>query len=659
MSDSQLRWRVHVGALLFIVLPPLAGGALMGIAGFYPLPGVYRAALSYTGVYILFCSGVAVTIAGLLCHRLLRIARLPRDEAVTHLARTLRPMPLYLIGGLALYSVLGVLTVDLSMIALGLHAPHSRDRTAHLLGATLPALAAALPLFFYMTDTMDRYFAPRHIVVLATSAHVKLVVSSLVAPLLVDITLLAYFTNSTGKVDTTALWIWGLLIAFTTACFGLASMELRKMLKPLQEMVRGRPELARARAVLVPRSLDESGVITLRLLEQITREEKLRHDVDLLTERLVQAVHATRLGIFDYDLVDNEIYWSDAVYDLYGLPIGTPVNYPLVLSLIHPEDRPLVELRVQRIRNGQDENPHLHLHYRVLRADNTVRWVEAHARVYFRMCDGVQTPYRVVGSVVDTTERVAAETARLALEGELQEARRLESMGNFTSGIAHDFNNLLLVIHCNLRAARRELPAAHPSISHLDLAALAAGRGVDLVAQISEFTRGQRSPCAAVPLMPVVSETVRLMGATVPAGVSLSLDADCCELQVRGSDSQLQQVVSNLIRNGIQAIGAGHGAVRVRVRSEHSTDGECHAVISVTDTGIGMSAETRQRIFEPFFTTRPHGAGCGLGLAVVDAIVRSLGGTITVESIPTVGSLFEVRLPTPAKVTPSSPEIVA
>ncbi len=115
----------------------------------------------------------------------------------------------------------------------------------------------------------------------------------MLAPLLVDITLVAYYSNRDGSVDPEALHIWATLLAFAVAGFWLGRMDLNRVLSPLQVLIAGRLDISRARALLVPHSLDGLGVVTSRLLDRIAEEEALRRDVNLLTERLVQATNLT------------------------------------------------------------------------------------------------------------------------------------------------------------------------------------------------------------------------------------------------------------------------------------------------------------------------------------------------------------------------------
>jgi PAS domain S-box-containing protein len=616
---------------------------------------VYRAAFSYAGLYMLFCGALLACCAWMLATRLISLTQLPPDLAALHLRRLLRPAPVYGLAILFFYSVLGVVAVDASMVELGASPGGGAvDHASHIVGATIPVLATAPPLFFLVNTTLDRYFTPRGVVSVVTSLHTKLLVSSLISPLFVDIMLLAYFCNRGGGFDLGALWMWAVLLAFSVAGFLLGLSDLRRVLAPLQDLISGRLAPTRAMDLLQPRSLDELGVVMSRLLGHIAREEALRKDLNQLSERLIQAAYATGLGVFDHDLRKDSLYWTADVYRIFGVPPGEPVTLSAYLDIIHPDDRERAAILFARAREP-DGSRRYDIEHRIVRRDGQVRWVALHSQTFFTDEALTCRPVRVVGAVLDITDRVEVETRRRVLEAELQEARRLESIGTFASGIAHDFNNILAIINGNLEGARQVLPRDHAALRHLSLIGLAARRGLDLTAQISQFARGQRQMLLRTPIGPVVQESMRLVCSAVPPKVSIVVETGECDFEVLSAPGQLQQVICNLATNAIQALGQRGGSVWVAVRAAtlpdttRSAPEVCHpgiwTVISVADTGCGMTEEVRRRIFEPFFTTRPTGSGTGLGLAVVEGIVRSLGGTVGVRSTPGEGSTFEIWLP--------------
>ena len=255
----------------------------------------------------------------------------------------------------------------------------------------------------------------------------------------------------------------------------------------------------------------------------------------------------------------------------------------------------------------------------------------------------------------DVSERAQGEAERQALEQQLREAQKIESLGTLAGGIAHDFNNILAAILGNAALARDALPpghAARDSLAHLQRAAL---RARSLVQQILTFSRRGAQALQVQPLRPVVEETLQLLDATLPATVRLDTALAHEPLRAEADATQLQQVLMNLCTNAWHALPQGRGRIEVglaRIGPDAALalglaerpQGD-HAHLWVADDGIGMDAATRQRLFDPFFTTKPVGQGTGLGLSVVHGIVRSHRGQLAVHSAPGQGSTFHVLLP--------------
>jgi len=318
------------------------------------------------------------------------------------------------------------------------------------------------------------------------------------------------------------------------------------------------------------------------------------------------------------------------------------------LALIHPEDRAAVGEAFARIRDSDTGTGTITL--RVVRKDGGVRWLEARERV-LPSAAGL----RVLGAARDVTPAREAEHARHRLERQMQEAQRLESLGLVTSGVAHDFSNVLTVILGNVRLALAELPTAHPLRPRLERVLAAAEHGAGLTEQMLVYAG--RAPQAPKPvnLSALVEEMLDLARATLPSHVELraSLAPEVC---VQGDETQLRQVVLNLVANAGEAIGGRPGRVDVGTALVWAAAEDLawtqngstlapgrYAVLEVADDGSGMDPATRERVFEPFFSTRLSGRG--LGLAAVLGIVRGHRGAVGVTSEPGRGSRFRVLLP--------------
>jgi signal transduction histidine kinase len=269
-------------------------------------------------------------------------------------------------------------------------------------------------------------------------------------------------------------------------------------------------------------------------------------------------------------------------------------------------------------------------------------------------------------TIVQAVERHAMEAERVRLESRLQQARRMERIGVFTSGIAHNFNNILGGIIGHSEVMEENIGSNAKLAHNLSGIRRGADRARDLIDQILLFGRRRRDANREpLSLSAVTAEAAALLDVSLPANIEIVI----CQLPVAaivfGEQSQLQQVVLNLCRNSANAMPHGgrielaaeihHVAERRSLSHDEIAPGH-YVCIVVTDTGEGMDETTLGRIFEPFFTTRP--SGNGLGLATVREIVREHRGALNVRSKPGEGSRFEIWLPRAPATSMSMPATV-
>jgi PAS domain S-box-containing protein len=267
------------------------------------------------------------------------------------------------------------------------------------------------------------------------------------------------------------------------------------------------------------------------------------------------------------------------------------------------------------------------------------------------------------GLVRDVSGLRAAEREHKRLELQLQEARKLESLGLLAGGIAHDFNNLLAVILSNTRFAQREAGDGELAEALAD-AIDAAEQASRLTQQLLAYA-GRRSPdVRATDLSQLVRRTSGLLGSAVAEEVELELELAEDLPSVRADVVQLEQVLMNLVINAGDALGDGPGRVVVRTGCATVSEAEIaewvggadlppgeYVYLEVEDSGPGIDAETRQHIFEPFFTTKRQGHG--LGLAAALGLVRGHRGGIALSTGPGVGTRFRVHLPVEGEAHPA------
>jgi signal transduction histidine kinase len=256
------------------------------------------------------------------------------------------------------------------------------------------------------------------------------------------------------------------------------------------------------------------------------------------------------------------------------------------------------------------------------------------------------------------------EIQKQELEGQLRQSQKMEAMGRLAGGVAHDFNNLLTVIKGNTGFLAERLGSEHRLIKFTTQINGAADRAVSLTRQLLAFCRMQVLQPKILDLNELVSEMCKLLRRLVPEDIAFNFRAGELLGRVKADPGQIEQVLMNLVVNAGDAMPAG-GSLTVETRNATISEQEAsrrapatpgqYVVLSVTDNGMGMDAETRARIFEPFFTTKVQGKGTGLGLATVYGIVKQSGGFIWVESEPGWGARFEIYFPRVAdRVEPAS-----
>jgi PAS domain S-box-containing protein len=241
--------------------------------------------------------------------------------------------------------------------------------------------------------------------------------------------------------------------------------------------------------------------------------------------------------------------------------------------------------------------------------------------------------------------------------------QKLESVGTLAGGIAHDFNNLLGAIHAQADLAMMEMDAGASCREELKTIGDVAMRGSEIVRQLMIYAGKENTVPGAVDLSKSVDEMLSLLRVSVNKRASIRADLQHDLPAIHASAAQIGQVVMNLMTNASDAIGDRDGEIRVITRRV-TLNGQSAAIalpegdyvqLEVTDTGCGMSPQTQAQMFDPFFTTKSPGRG--LGLAVVQGIVRSLGGAIQLRSEPDRGTTFQVYLPC-AKTMPGGSDRV-
>ncbi len=344
------------------------------------------------------------------------------------------------------------------------------------------------------------------------------------------------------------------------------------------------------------------------------------------------------------------IYVSPAAETLLDLPARRLVGRN-VLELVHRED-------IAEVRNARDavlrSGTATRATFRVRRGDGGWTWVEASGRPVIDPATG--RAREIVAVLRDISDRKQAEEENASLVAQMLHAQKLESLGLLAGGIAHDFNNLLTSVLGNAELGHAGLPPDSPVHKRFAQIEVAARRAAEMAGQMLAYSGQGRFLVRRVDLSAAVREMASLLRSSIRKTCALDLRLSEGLPAIEADPSQLQQVVMNLITNAAEAIDERIGTITLRtdhVRADRAVlDGfemadalpeGSYVRLDVTDTGCGMTEETRNRMFDPFFTTKFTGRG--LGLAAVLGIVRGHRGTFKVVSAPGEGTSFTVLFP--------------
>ncbi len=339
------------------------------------------------------------------------------------------------------------------------------------------------------------------------------------------------------------------------------------------------------------------------------------------------AVQTSGMGIWQMS-VEREICLDARGSEIHGLePVAGQIrSISEFLGLVHVGDRDKLEAVLSR-RNAEEFHD---LEYRLSGSEQQNRWVRLSGGVRNNSDDQVVS---LVGGCFDISES-------MVMHRQLLQAQKMEAVGQLTAGIAHNFNNILSAILPSLHLVT---PYVKPEGAKLVRnALLAAERATDLISELM-VVAGRKGGQAhkSLNLVATVERVVRICRTTFGGWVQLHFDSDFAFPPILGNESQVEQVLLNLLLNARDAFEETTTSCP-RIDLILDEEGE-QLVLRVIDNGPGMDAKTAQRIFEPFFTTKA--SGTGLGLATAYAIVGDHGGSIQCWSKPGQGTEFEICFP--------------
>ncbi|WP_181421977.1 PAS domain S-box protein [Halomonas sp. LBP4] len=375
----------------------------------------------------------------------------------------------------------------------------------------------------------------------------------------------------------------------------------------------------------------------------ITERKRLEESTRLSEERFHLVARATNDVIWDWDLVQSKVWWNESIETLFGhdrsrLELG-PESWA---HRIHPADKEAVLAGIHAVIEGEASN--WSDEYRFLHADGSSRTVIDRGFV-LRDSDGQAV--RMMGSMQDITQqRQVAE--------ELRQVQKLEAVGQLTGGVAHDFNNLLTVILGNAELLAEELTATPQLRALADMTASAASRGAELTNRLLAFARRQALEPQVLNVNRLVAGMEELIRRTLLESIEIELVQAGGLWSVDLDAGQLESAILNLALNARDAMPGG-GRLTIETANAMLDDSYAdnhrevkagqYVLISLSDSGTGMSEDVARQAFEPFFTTKKDGKGSGLGLSMVYGFVKQSAGHIKIYSETGEGTTVKLYFP--------------
>ena len=404
---------------------------------------------------------------------------------------------------------------------------------------------------------------------------------------------------------------------------------------------------------IAPHRVDGSIVGRVASFRDIGESARAAEAIEQHRAFLEKAQEVAHIGswIAEFDGSDR-LGWSSETHRIFGVPLGQFTGTSeAFFTFVHNEDRDTVRRAAEAAQAGTTPYD---IEHRIVRSDGSVRWVQEKADV---VRDAGGNAIRMVGTVQDITDR-------RQLEDQLRQSQKMEAIGRLAGGIAHDLNNALTAIAGYAELALGEVPAGHPARADVEEIRKGAERAGSVTRQLLAFSRKQLLEPRLFNLNGTVINIARLLTRLLGADIHVETKLAVSLPDVLGDPGQVEQAIINLAVNARDAMPKG-GRLTLTTSTDDVDEGVArrqvpmtpgqYVVLTVSDTGHGMSRETQARVFEPFFTTKDVGKGTGLGLSMVYGTLKQIGGFIFVESEVNRGTTFRLYFPPAAEQPAAAP----
>ena len=413
-------------------------------------------------------------------------------------------------------------------------------------------------------------------------------------------------------------------------------------------------------AVIIAMAFTLTTILSAKILFKSKETELLNVESKRLAEekdRLEEVLKSTRAGTWEWNVQTGETILNDRWSRIIGYSLEelAPISIDTWINNTHPDDfKSSNEMLLEHL-NGKTD--YYDCEFRMQHKDGHWVWILDRGKVVSWTDDG--KPLWMFGTHIDISSLKEAEKARKELRNQLNQIQKMESIGNLAGGIAHDFNNILFPIIGMSEMLLLDLPKDSSEYEKAQTILEAGIRAGDLVKQILAFSRQAEHKMAPTRIQDVLAKVIKLSRATIPATIEIyeTVQKDCG--MVMADPTQIHQIGMNIITNAFHAIGNSSGKISINLRQtvierpdplDLNLNPGCYLILSISDTGHGISKDLINKIFDPYFTTKEKGKGTGLGLAVVYGIVNEHKGTIKVSSEPGQGSTFDIYLPLMEKI---------